>query len=259
MGPMIYALTALFAALTIFSPSAGAQRAGLTKWEMREAECAKRPTASEREICLDRDLTRKDGVLNEVYKEIRRTLPASDFSILRDEQREWLVERNTCGSNTRCLADKYTDRIAVLEQLLENMANPGRSHVEIGCTGPGQTYIDGECRTQTAAGTSPEPRLHPTCDLWGTAKSIESRTPLTITFTNVSDGYRGVMWLNFEGTPVEYANLEQGQSYTVTTYLSHPWMFTDGPGNCMQIYLPQPGDTRFEISAPSPAFGPGHD
>ncbi len=259
MGPTIYALTALFAALTIFPLPTGAQRSGPTKWEMREADCATRPTASEREICIDRDLTRKDGVLNEVYHEVRRALNASDFAILRDEQRDWLVERNACGSNTGCLADKYTDRIALLEQLLENIANPGRSHVEIGCDGPGHVYVDGECRTKSQADTSAEPRLHPTCDLWGTARSMESRTPLTITFTNLSDGYRGVMWLNFEGTPVEYTNLEQGQSYTVTTYLTHPWMFTDGPGNCMQIYLPRSGDTRFDITAPSPAFGPGHD
>ncbi len=259
MGPIIYTLTALFAALTIFSEPVQAQRSGPTKWEQREADCATRPTPSEREICLDRDLTRKDGVLNEVYQDVRRRLSSSDFAILRDEQRDWLRERNTCGSNTRCLADAYTDRIALLEQLLENVDNPGKSHVEIGCDGPGQTFIDGECRTNYAGASRNEPKLHPTCSLWGTVRSLESRTPLTVTFTNTSDGYRGVMWLNFEGTPVEYTNLEQGQSYTVTTYLTHPWMFTDGPGNCMQIYVPKPGDTRFEISAPSPAFGPGND
>ena len=63
------------------------------------------------------------------------------------------------------------------------------------------------------------------------------------------------MWINFEGMPVDYA----GQSYTQTTYLTHPWMFTDGLGNCIEMFMPQKGVSRFEITVPNPAFGPDND
>ena len=55
--------------------------------------------------------------------------------------------------------------------------------------------------------------------------------------------------------PVDYA----GQSYTQTTYLTHPWMFTDGLGNCIEMFMPQKGVSRFEITVPNPAFGPDND
>ena len=115
----ILALAALAAVTTVCSiPTAIA----LDKAAAREAYCAKEPTASEREICLDKGLTRHDGVLNKVYQELRTKLSKSDFKGLRDEQRAWLRERNGCGSSTNCLTTKYTDRIAVLEQMLESLS-----------------------------------------------------------------------------------------------------------------------------------------
>ena len=98
-----------------------------------------------------------------------------------------------------------------------------------------------------------------TCKSSRAMKSRESRIPVTVTFNNKSDGYRGLTWINFQGQPVDFANLDQGKSYTVKTYLTHVWMFTDGPGNCIEMFTPQPGMTRFDITAPSPAFGPGND
>jgi len=378
------------------------------KAAQREAHCADRRTASEREICIDRDLTRRDAYLNEVYQELKGLLSTSDFRGLRIEQRAWLRERNRCGARKSCLADSYTDRTAILEQMIENQSNPGISHVEIGC-GPQQDFINGECfnkledegfawlattyrdqlngnrktaslsygvpetdniafsatcragasrgyataifgydisgqrsgrevslqvtiggyrenlpgkvylnpvdegvsgvvvaigpddpfwetlasgsamtyaldnkpttrlglngsgqaarqfvadclgGTQTASTGGADVELHASCEAWGKIRSQNSNTPITLTFVNRSGSHRAVTWINFEGTPVDYAALNDGESYTVNTYLTHPWMFTDGPGNCMEIYVPKAGDRRFEITAQSPAFGPGND
>ncbi|MCP4248891.1 MAG: hypothetical protein GY778_17750, partial [bacterium] len=108
---------------------------------------------------------------------------------------------------------------------------------------------------------APEPRVSagPSCKQSGKVKSRESSAPVTVTFVNRTGSYRGVMWIDFKGQPVEFANLDAGQSYTAKTYLTHPWMFTDGPGNCIDIFMPRAGLMRFEITAASPAFGPGND
>ena len=45
-------------------------------------------------------------------------------------------------------------------------------------------------------------------------------------------------------------------TFTINTYMTHPWMFTDGPGNCIEMFMPQPGVTRFAITAPNRNFGP---
>lgn len=387
---------AIIAAVCAVYSSADAQP--IDKAAAREAACAKKPTAAEEEICLDKTLTRHDGYLNDVYQELKKKLSKKDFKGLREEQLDWLEERNRCGAKTDCLETQYTDRIAVLEQMLENIAFPNKSHVEIGagaptdddaewqhsayndpgnkgrytanlrfgipetdavafdatCTaGSSGTFattiisyniekmkegksvtlkvatadyngsLDGEvygknieegvsgilvrpdytdpfwealasgdeltyrvkggatadlslkgsgkavrafiadCKDIAQAQGLPLKSAKstggPTCKDWGKIKSKTSKTPQTVTFVNKSDGYRGVMWLNFEGQPVEYANLNQGESYTVKTYLTHPWMFTDGPGNCIEIYLPKKGVSKFEIAAPSPHFGPEND
>ncbi len=387
----------------------------------REAYCNKLPTKSETAICLDRDLTRRDGELNDVYQELKEKLKPAEYKDLQKEQRSWLAERNTCGADVQCLATQYTDRISVLEHALEGLENPGKSHVEIGCRND-QDFMEGECVDRAGAeATAPAPdpdmrwqvnafndptnkgrytvRLafgipetdavqfdascsagssaatalvimgynvegmregkrvkvnytadgarwqldgevygteleigvsgilvrpgfnnpfwehlagsssqfsyrtkggapvqlglkgsgvkvrkfiadckavyaasntpssadsgdtatNKTCDAYASAKSQTSETPVTITFVNKTEAYRSVMWIDFDGMPKDYANLDPGQSFTVNTYLTHPWMFTDGPGNCIEMFMPQAGVTTFEISAPSPAFGPEND
>jgi len=108
---------------------------------------------------------------------------------------------------------------------------------------------------------APSPKsVRLSCKRFGTIKSVESKTPVKVTFVNKSDGHRAVMWIDFEGHPVDYAGLDQGETFTTPTHLTHPWMITDGPGNCIEMFMPQEeGDTRFELTVPSPVFGPEDD
>lgn len=93
------------------------------------------------------------------------------------------------------------------------------------------------------------------CNLFPGLASRNSDTPQSTTFVNHSDGYRVVMWLDFNGQPVEYATLNPGESVSIDSFLTHPWMFTDAPGNCIQIIDLQPGVSRYSIAAASPIFG----
>lgn len=77
------------------------------------------------------------------------------------------------------------------------------------------------------------------CRHLGSIRSRDSRRPVTIRFTNRTNTYRSVLWIDYNGRPVDYANLNPGQSVDQQTYVSHPWMITDGPGNCKEIFVPR--------------------
>ena len=82
-------------------------------------------------------------------------------------------------------------------------------------------------------------------------RAQNSNTPVTVTFVNKSGEYRGVMWVDLKGKWVLYAKLNPGQSYTVNTYVTYPWVFTDGPGNCVEMFMPRKGVSTFNITAKS--------
>jgi len=103
----------------------------------------------------------------------------------------------------------------------------------------------------TSSAAAADPRWD-TCQAFGQVRSLNSDHAVTVTFRNQSDGYRGVMWIGFDGVPVTYANLNPGEEFTINTYLTHPWMFTDGPGNCVEMFMPQLGIPVFAMTAPNP-------
>ena len=95
------------------------------------------------------------------------------------------------------------------------------------------------------------------CSKLGSIRSKYSNRPTKIAFVNNSGAYRGILWIDFKGNPKEYANLQPGQSITLDTFQTHPWMVTDGPGNCLQMALPRSTSSlvdigKVEVEAPAP-------
>jgi hypothetical protein len=95
-----------------------------------------------------------------------------------------------------------------------------------------------------------------TCDTLRSEVSRNSDTPVSMTFVNNSDGYRAILWIDFSGQPKDYAGLNPGEQFSINTFLTHPWMITDGPGNCLEMFMPQQGVSVFNITAPNRDFGP---
>lgn len=93
------------------------------------------------------------------------------------------------------------------------------------------------------------------CSKFGKVKSKNSITPVTVTFVNKSGEYRHVDWVDFNGTLVNYASLQPGERYRIDTYVTHPWVFTDGPGNCVEMFMPQKGVPRFDLTRKATGFG----
>ncbi len=86
-------------------------------------------------------------------------------------------------------------------------------------------------------------------------RSKNSNTPVTVTFINKSGEYRAVMWADFNGKLVPYANLNPGEKYTINTYVTHPSVFTDGPGNCVEMFMPSKGVPIFNLTAKASGSG----
>ncbi len=94
-----------------------------------------------------------------------------------------------------------------------------------------------------------------TCRQLGGRISRNSNVRAQVTFINRSGSYRSVVWVDFQGGRKQYASLNPGQSYTINTFVTHPWVLTDGPGNCIEMYMPRPGRQVFTLTAPNRNFG----
>ncbi len=109
--------------------------------------------------------------------------------------------------------------------------------------------------TPKPGGLPPPNTGAPTCASFGALRSTDGGAPATITFINSSNGYRAIMWIDYSGTPQFYGGLNPGESFQQQTVVGHPWMITDGPGNCLEIYLPPPGQSFYTMSVTG-GFGP---
>ena len=74
-------------------------------------------------------------------------------------------------------------------------------------------------------------------------KSKDSSSPAKITFINRSGATRVIQWKTFDGGYKEYATLEPGQEHVQETFLTHPWIAANGPGDCANAFLPVPGSS----------------
>lgn len=81
----------------------------------------------------------------------------------------------------------------------------------------------------------------PTCKDQRKLKSQNSDTRTKLTVINNSGMYRSVLWLDFNGQPKDYAGLNDGEKVTLDTFMTHPWMIADGPGDCIEIVMPHAG------------------
>lgn len=128
-------------------------------------------------------------------------------------------------------------------------------------TGPGTGTGLGTGAGNAAQPLSPPPQTTSdprwaSCEALANATSLNSDTAVDVTFVNRTQSFRALMWIGYDGVAVNYANLNPGEQYSVRTYLTHPWMVTDGPGNCIEMIMPQQGVNVIDITAPDRYFGP---
>ena len=132
-----------------------------------------------------------------------------------------------------------------------------------------RAYIDKLNAADSAAASAPEPEPapvptvvasdpgpDPSCDDLSTLRSQSADTPAKITFVNRSGMYRSILWLDFNGQPKDYGGMNDGEDLTLDTFLTHPWMIADGPGNCIEIVMPHAGARVVTLTNPGAAAIP---
>lgn len=80
----------------------------------RPSWCANARTPTERAICANDQLATLDLELEASYKARRQSLNQTDRARLLSEQRNWLRQRDACGSGVACLVQSYTRRLSAL-------------------------------------------------------------------------------------------------------------------------------------------------
>ena len=101
------------------------------------------------------------------------------------------------------------------------------------------------------------------CSAAQSLRSQNSAQPTRMTFVNQSGEGRAVLWIDFQGGTKQYAWLNPGQRFSVKTFVTHPWMVTNGPGDCIDIYLPRSRSRTIRLTAHTsmggaPDVGPGN-
>lgn len=79
-------------------------------------DCTRANTAAEIAVCANPSLNRMDEDLAVQYRELLNRLPPRRAEMMRDDQRSWLVARDSCGADVRCLKARYQERLARLNQ-----------------------------------------------------------------------------------------------------------------------------------------------
>jgi hypothetical protein len=79
------------------------------------------------------------------------------------------------------------------------------------------------------------------CELEGTARSIASDVPMRFTVQNQSNIPLEIFWLNTSGQRQSYGVVAAGNSWSTTSYLTHPWVIArDADNSCIKL-IPDPG------------------
>ena len=79
-------------------------------------DCTRADTAAEIAVCDNPGLNRMDEDLAVTYRSLLDRLPPRQAAHLRDDQRSWLVARDSCGADVRCLRARYQERMARLNE-----------------------------------------------------------------------------------------------------------------------------------------------
>lgn len=79
-------------------------------------DCTRAETASEIAVCDNPGLSRLDEEMTTQYRYLINTLPPHRAHLLREDQRSWIVARDSCGADVRCLRARYQERNARLNE-----------------------------------------------------------------------------------------------------------------------------------------------
>ncbi len=131
--------------------------------------CNARLNATEARLCSNPTLAGLDRNMASTYAWLRGQLPSWKQGQLKQDQRQWLGQRNRCGSNDQCIETSLNDRIAYLNEYLEPGQPPQQQPPQTGgVTFPFQARSWGGI-VRSGPGTQ-----------YGKIASLNEREPITV-------------------------------------------------------------------------------
>jgi uncharacterized protein len=85
--------------------------------------CQKAATATEKAICQQPILREVDRKMSKTYFRLQHVAPQSMKTILHDEQRYWLGNRDRCKRSVQCLVASYETRQQQLDEYIQRLEN----------------------------------------------------------------------------------------------------------------------------------------
>lgn len=70
------------------------------------------------------------------------------------------------------------------------------------------------------------------------AKSLNGDIPASLMFINKTEADVKIYWLDYKGDRKFYQTLAPDEEYIQQSYLSHPWLVTDGSDNAWHVFYP---------------------
>jgi hypothetical protein len=123
------------------------------------------------------------------------------------------------------------------------------------CANPVAGVTGGELPQPAPSGVVAQGSIQPGCDMLGEIRSLEGTQPQRVTLANRTDGYRHVVWIDYNGNFVQLGGMNPGETITIDSYVTHPFVITDGPGNCLEVMATTAGQGQFDVTAPGQFFG----
>ena len=82
------------------------------------------------------------------------------------------------------------------------------------------------------------PKPHLTCNQEKLVRSTKWDTKALVKIVNNSSEILKAYWLNYKGERELYATVRPGKSFSLNTFLTHPWLIANVANRCAAIYLP---------------------
>lgn len=82
--------------------------------------CDKAKTPTEKAICQTRSLNDADVKMVTTYNIVIHALPMGGRDAEKGAQYQWLKQRDACGAQVKCIAQRYAERQKHLDDIVQN-------------------------------------------------------------------------------------------------------------------------------------------
>ncbi len=87
--------------------------------------CTKASVTAEKAICADYELGQDEARLATLYGLLTSLVAMGQRGDIIDAQQKWIIVRNACGSDSKCLCGAYQARIGNLSKQFDALAKRG--------------------------------------------------------------------------------------------------------------------------------------